>query len=97
MAKRRKKRRRPELDDRHRLAIELLASAKRPNREDIARMCGVCRRTLYRWENRADFQRELLKAHDRNLSEHRRRIKQKYTQAMDITDIERLFRAFDLI
>lgn len=97
MAKRRKKRTRPPLDDRHRLAIELLTSVPRPTREEIGRMCGVCRRTLHRWECRKDFQKELRKVQNRKSAEYSRRIRQRRTQMVSASDIEQVFKALQLI
>ncbi|MFD2923875.1 phBC6A51 family helix-turn-helix protein [Halobacillus naozhouensis] len=51
----------PSLSDEHYLAMYL---STRPiaghwlNREEIAEQVGVCRMTLYRWEQRKDYQRE---------------------------------------
>lgn len=97
MAKRRKKRARPPLDDRHRLAIELLTSVPRPTREEIGRRCGVCRRTLHRWERRKDFQKELRKVQNRKSAEYRRRLRQRKAQILAIGDIEQMFRTLQLI
>lgn len=98
MAKRRKKRRRPDLDDRHRLAIELLTSVPTQNLEDIAQACGVDRRTLYRWRLRKDFQHELRKVQERKNTEYSRKIKrQRHAYVMGLGDFEQIFRAFRLI
>ncbi|MFD2876636.1 hypothetical protein ACFTAO_12775 [Paenibacillus rhizoplanae] len=53
--RKRKKRSRQPLDERHYLAIELLTTVPTPNLDDIARACTVDRRTLYRWRLRKDF------------------------------------------
>lgn len=97
MAKRRKKRTRPPLDDRHRLAIELLTTIPTQNLEEIAQACLVDRRTLYRWRLRKDFQREQRKVQERKNAEYRRRLRQRRAQVLDVGDIEEIFRAFRLI
>ncbi|MCM3497656.1 phBC6A51 family helix-turn-helix protein [Paenibacillus sp. FSL K6-1566] len=98
MAKRRKKRARPPLDDRHRLAIELLTAVPSQNLEDIAQACGVNRRTLFRWRLRKDFERELRKVQQRKADEYRRRMKRKFNARItDARDLEEVFRVMDLI
>lgn len=95
---RRKKRTRPPLDDRHRLAIELLTTIPTQNLEDIAKACGVDRRTLFRWRLRKDFERELRKVQERKSAEYSRKIKrQMHAHVMGLGDMEQIFRAFRLI
>lgn len=55
--------RRPPLGDKHLQAIQMLTDRKTyGNHEDIARRLGISRMTLYRWRQRADFQKALDKA-----------------------------------
>ncbi|WP_170862517.1 phBC6A51 family helix-turn-helix protein [Paenibacillus sp. 453mf] len=69
----RKKRNRPPLDERHRLAIRLIArKSLRTSYEAIALECGVSRRQLYRWLDRKDFRRELRKETEKVKTEVRR-------------------------
>ncbi|MHB0884176.1 phBC6A51 family helix-turn-helix protein [Paenibacillus sp. SEL1] len=77
MAKKRRKRRvRPPLDDRHRVAIELLAlKGTHDTLDDIASVCGVDRQTLYRWRQRKDFNKEYERAIRLFVSAIRRRHK----------------------
>lgn len=97
MAKR-KKRARPPLDDRHRLAIELLTTVPTPNLEDIAKACGVDRRTLYRWRLRSDFAKEMRKESERKADEYRRMINRKFkTRVTSVKDFEQVFQALQLI
>lgn len=97
MAKRKRKRTRPPLDDRHRLAIELLTSVPTPNLEDIAKACGVDRRTLYRWRLRQDFQREIRKVQAQKTKQYLRRMKRTYIQPRNVNDFEKVFKVFGLI
>lgn len=97
MAKR-KKRRRPDLDDRHLVAIELLTTVPTPTLEEIAQVCGVDRRTLYRWRLRKDFQREMRKAQDRKLNEFRRSMRRQFdARITNAKDLEAVFNALQLI
>lgn len=56
------------LDERHYQAIALLVSGTM-GYDDVARACGVDRRTLYRWRQRKDFDRALRKAFDKKSNE----------------------------
>ncbi|MBP1905511.1 hypothetical protein J2Z32_002141 [Paenibacillus turicensis] len=86
------------LDIRHYLAIELLTTSPTENLEDIAKACGVDRRTLFRWRERKDFTRELNKVQQRKINEYIRRGKARIKHATASYDyIEELFRACDLI
>ncbi|MCV9948256.1 phBC6A51 family helix-turn-helix protein [Paenibacillus sp. BT-177] len=74
--KKRKRRARPPLDERHRLAIEMLArKGIHDTMDEIASLCGVDRRTLYRWRQREDFNKEYEKVHRGFISAIRRRHK----------------------
>ncbi|WAA13387.1 helix-turn-helix transcriptional regulator [Fervidibacillus halotolerans] len=83
MAKRkRRKRTRPPLDDRHYTAIYLMTrpfydkkTGKKRwlTRQEVADMVGVSRMQLWRWEQRKDFQRE----HDKALKAYLRTLKPK--------------------
>lgn len=96
--KRRKKRTRPPLDDRHYLAIELLTTVPTLNLEDIAKQCVVDRRTLYRWRMRKDFERELRKVQQRKIEECRRKMKHNFNARItSARDIEQVFRMLELI
>ncbi|MCL6458140.1 MAG: hypothetical protein K6T85_09055 [Gorillibacterium sp.] len=88
--KKRKKRARPPLDERHYLAIELLTTAPTKNLDDIARACMVNRRTLYRWRLRKDFERELRKVHERKMNERSRSLKGRF-KLRSVADIEWFF------
>lgn len=97
MAKR-KKRARPPLDDRHRLAIELLTTVPTPTLEETAQACGVDRRTLYRWRNRTDFKREMRKVQDRKMNEFRRGMRRQFdARIANVKDLEAVFNALRLI
>lgn len=85
------------LDIRHYLAIELLTTSPTQNLEDIAKACGVDRRTLFRWRDREDFTRELNKVQQRKVREYRSLIKTRTKHIMASYDIEELFRACGLI
>lgn len=65
---------RPPLAERHYRAIELLAEVPRKNYDEIAAAVGIDRRTLFRWRERKDFERELQKAIDKRLSSMRKRM-----------------------
>ncbi|MCM3175941.1 phBC6A51 family helix-turn-helix protein [Paenibacillus sp. MER 99-2] len=96
-ANKKRKRRRADLDDRHYLAIELLTTVPTPNLDDIARTCGVDRRTLYRWRLRKDFDKAW-----RELSRHKaafrfRRVKRKAYEISRVEDIELILRANKLV
>lgn len=91
MTKKRKKRIRPALDERHYIAIELLTSVPTPNLADIAQACAVDRRTLYRWRKRSDFDRELRKVSRKKAEAMRRKARRTQTP-MSIDGIERLFK-----
>lgn len=94
----RKKRARPPLDDRHRLAIELLTMVPTPNLEDIAKACYVDRRTLYRWRLRKDFDKELRKVSERKSDEYRRMINREFkTRLTNAKDFEQVFQALQLV
>jgi AcrR family transcriptional regulator len=89
----------PPLDDRHYLAIELLAELKRLSREDIAKACGVSRMTLYRWEQRKDFRREyekLVQAKLRGMFPRKSAIV-KLALKGDIDAVTRILDAADLL
>lgn len=92
-AKKKRKRRRGELDDRHYLAIELLTTVPTPNLDDIARHCYVDRRTLYRWRLRKDFHRELEKAQERK----QKRFRVKLSEIRRVEDIEFILRVNGLL
>lgn len=85
------------LDVRHYLAIELLTTSPTQNLEDIAKACGVDRRTLFRWREREDFEREYNKVQQRKVREYQRIIKARTKHVMASYDIEELFRAYGLI
>jgi transposase-like protein len=85
------------LDERHYLAIELLTTVPTPNLEEIARACGVDRRTLYRWRQRKDFTRELDKVQRRKTEEYNRWLRAKIKYVMTARDIEETFRMCGLI
>lgn len=99
MPRKKTKRGRPisPLDERHYLAIELLTTVPTPNLEEIARACGVDRRTLYRWRQRKDFTRELDKVQRRKTEEYNRWLRAKIKYVMTARDIEETFRMCGLI
>lgn len=99
MSRKKPKRGRPAspLDERHYRAIELLTTVPTPNLEEIARACGVDRRTLYRWRQRRDFARELDKVQRRKTEEYRRWVKAKIKYTLSARDIEETFRMCGLI
>ncbi|WP_449601061.1 phBC6A51 family helix-turn-helix protein [Paenibacillus sp. Marseille-Q9583] len=86
----RKKRARPPLDERHYLAIELLTTVPTPNLDDIAQACTIDRRTLYRWRQRKDFDKEMRKVSRRKMEARRPRIKRRPLPTT-VDGIERLF------
>lgn len=72
--KKRKRRTRPPLDERHRLAIEMLTrKGVHDTMDEIASLCSVDRRTLYRWRQREDFNKEYERVHRGFISAIRRR------------------------
>jgi predicted DNA-binding transcriptional regulator AlpA len=76
------------LDERHYLAIELLTTVPTPNLEEIARACGVDRRTLYRWRQRKDFTRELDKVQRRKTEEYNRWLRAKIKYVMTARKVD---------
>ncbi|OKP81838.1 hypothetical protein A3844_24960 [Paenibacillus helianthi] len=74
------------LDERHYRAIALLADG-RMNYSEVARTCGVERRTLHRWRQRKDFDRELRKLSAKLVNEWRRtsRERMRLRTAQDMT------------
>ncbi|SMF91202.1 Homeodomain-like domain-containing protein [Paenibacillus uliginis N3/975] len=62
MAKKKRRTRRPPLNELHYAAIDLLSDVPTRNHEDISHILGISRMTLYRWRQRDDFDRELGKA-----------------------------------
>ncbi|KGE20790.1 helix-turn-helix domain-containing protein [Paenibacillus wynnii] len=74
------------LDERHYQAIALLADG-RMNYSDIADSVGVTRRTLQRWRQRKDFDRELRKVNAKLVNEWRRtsRERMRLRTAQDMT------------
>lgn len=85
MAKKRKKRARPPLDERHMVAIELLANYRtRYTLDEIAEMVTVDRRTLYRWRQRKDFAREYDKAVRKHVERVRRSMPRADWSAVDM-------------
>lgn len=96
-AKKKRKRRRAELDDRHYLAIELLTTVPTPNLDDIARACGVDRRTLYRWRLRKDFDKAWRELGRQKAAARYRRVKRKAYEISRVEDIELILRANKLV
>lgn len=96
-AKKKRKRRRAELDDRHYLAIELLTTVPTPNLDDIARACGVDRRTLYRWRLRKDFDKAWRELGRQKAAARFRRAKRKVYEISRVEDIELILRATKLV
>ncbi|MEC0167488.1 phBC6A51 family helix-turn-helix protein [Paenibacillus graminis] len=88
MARKSKRRGRPvtPLDARHYQAIALLADGRMSYCE-IARTCGVDRRTLQRWRQRKDFDRELRKVNAKLMNEWRKasRERMRLRTAQDMT------------
>jgi len=87
--------RRPPMDERHFLAIELL-SGIRDNYEEVAQTVGISRMQLYRWRKRPDFRRELRKVCDRKLREQNREIKRRFTPKT-AEDIEWILRSAGIV
>lgn len=101
MKKRKKRSRRQPLTEKHYEAIALLTASGRMRltRERIARKLRINRRTLYRWEHRSDFRKELRIAIDRKLREEigPRWRDGAFTAARtgDIAYLERFFNAWE--
>jgi hypothetical protein len=90
--RKRKKRARPPLDERHYVAIELLTTVPTPNLDEISRICTIDRRTLYRWRQRKDFDKELRKVSRMKFEAVRRRRGMTRAPVPKTVDgIERLF------
>ncbi|MNW55332.1 hypothetical protein D3C74_329840 [compost metagenome] len=85
------------LDDRHYLAIELLTRVPTPNLDEIARACGVDRRTLYTWRHRKDFEREFMMLARKKADERYRRFRAKQKYVLSSGEIEETFRILGLI
>jgi len=71
MRKRPKQKKQP-LTDRQKQAARMIFEGVKIG--DIAAALGVNRSTIWRWENRKDFQREMDRVHDKWLREYRREI-----------------------
>jgi DNA invertase Pin-like site-specific DNA recombinase len=96
--KKRKPRTRPPLDERHYRAIELLALKRVHNTlDDIAAGVGVDRRTLYRWRQRKDFDKELRKARRKMIAERRRKIPRTNFRAFTAFELTEWYRSTGVI
>lgn len=82
------KRRLP-LEERHYLAIDMLTEHRkhRMTHEEISKVLGITRMTLYRWEQRPDFKAELQRAINRKLGPIVQRIRRNVSQRSWIVNL----------
>jgi predicted DNA-binding transcriptional regulator YafY len=91
--------RRPPLSGKHYAAIELLAESgrKRLTKEKIARKLGISRRTLYRYRQRSDFEKQLRLAIDRKFGPRRKDDALVAARTGDMAYLERFFSAYQAV
>lgn len=81
----------------HYRAIDMLTQVPRMNYEEIASELGVNRRTLFRWRQRPDFDRELRREINRKWEAYQKTIPKPNLLAMalsgDVDAIEWFFNA----